>query len=192
TSRVEIRRSARKGRMWDVETVGSEQVYVNDWLTIREDTLRDSDGTTSTYAFVEGGDIVLAVPFDGDGFHLVEQYRHPVGGRRWEFPSGNLDVETDSDSQAAARRELREEAGLLAGQLIKLGTLEITPSTMSQRCHVFLATDLAKGQAQPDKQERDLRSQWYSVRDVEQMISNGSLNDAKSLAAYALLLTSKR
>ncbi|MFF3500665.1 hypothetical protein [Streptomyces sp. NPDC003247] len=35
-------------------------------------------------------DFVLVVPRERDGFHLVEQYRYPVGGRFWEFPQGAL------------------------------------------------------------------------------------------------------
>jgi hypothetical protein len=45
-----------------------------------------SNGSTGTYTVVDSADIALIVPVGGDRLHLVEQYRHPVGGRRWEFP----------------------------------------------------------------------------------------------------------
>ena len=72
--------------MSGVDSIGSKQVYASPWLSIREDTVRRADGFISTCPVVEGCDIVLIVPIDGDRLHMVEQYRHPVGGRRWEFP----------------------------------------------------------------------------------------------------------
>src|SRR5690606_10728073 len=119
------------------------------------DIVRRDDGSTGTYTVVESGDIVLVIPVDGQRFHLVEQYRHPVAARRWEFPSGNVEAGVDTDVVEAARRELREETGLLPAHLNVLGTVEITPSTMTQRCTVVLATDLTQTAHQRDLGEQD-------------------------------------
>lgn len=120
--------------MLDVETLGSTQVYASPWLTVREDSVRRPDGSTGTYCVVDGADIAVVIPDDGDRLHLVEQYRHPVAGRRWEFPGGTLDDGLDVDTAALAARELREETGLVAGTVTPLGAIEITPSTFTQRC----------------------------------------------------------
>jgi hypothetical protein len=74
------------------------------------------------------------------------------------------------------------------GSLTLLGALDITPSTLSQRCHVFLATDLTDGTPQREPEEQDMRSAWFSRTDVERMIADGTVTDSKSIAAYALLL----
>jgi 8-oxo-dGTP pyrophosphatase MutT (NUDIX family) len=137
---------------------------------------------------VDTSDIALVIPIDGDRLHLVEQYRHPVDGRRWEFPSGSVDPQTDVDTAAAAARELREETGLVAGSLTRLGTLEVLPSTYSQPCTVYLSADLTQGATHRDLGEHDMRSAWFVRSDVEQMILDGTLRDSKSVAAYALLL----
>jgi 8-oxo-dGTP pyrophosphatase MutT (NUDIX family) len=163
-------------------------VYANSWLAVREDAVRRADGSGGVYCVVEAADMALVVPSDGERLHLVEQYRHPVAGRRWEFPSGSADAEQDIDPEAVARRELREETGLEARHLVLLGTLEITPSTLDQRCHVFLATDLAPGPPRLDPEEADLRSAWFDRVEVERMIVGGTITDAKSLAAYSLVL----
>lgn len=113
-----------------------------------------------------------------------------MGGRRWEFPSGDVDRQLDADAAAAAARELREETGLAAGGLTLLGTVEILPSTCHQRCSVFLAVDLTQGTPQREPQEHDMQSAWFTRSEVEQMLRNGELTDAKSAAAYALLLVS--
>jgi 8-oxo-dGDP phosphatase len=175
-----------------VETLGSRQVYANPWMTVREDAIRRPDGSTGIHAVVDTPDIALIIPADGDRVHLVEQYRYPVAGRRWEFPSGSADQRRDDDAAALAARELREETGLEAGRLTPLGTLDITPSTLNQRCRVFLAADLIQGTPQRELEEQDMQSAWFSRADVERMINDGTITDSKSIAAYALLLMRER
>ncbi len=171
-----------------VETLGSKQVYANPWMAVREDAVRRSDGSTGIYAVVDSPDIALIIPADGDRLHLVEQYRYPVAGRRWEFPSGSADQRLDADPAALAARELREETGLLAGRLTPLGKLDVSPSMFSQRCSVFLATDLTDSTPQRELEEQDMRSAWFTRADVERMINDGTITDTKSIAAYTLLL----
>ena len=98
----------------------------------------------------------------------------------------------DAGPAQLAARELREETGLIAETMTLLGTLEITPSTLSQRCWVFLATDLTDGKPQRDAEEQGMRSTWFTRADVERMISDGIITDAKLTAAYALLLLQGR
>ena len=175
-----------------METLGSRQVYANPWMAVREDAVRRPDGSTGIYGVVDTPDIALVVPVDGERLHLVEQYRYPVAGRRWEFPSGTADEKVDADTVALAVRELREETGLVAGELTPLGTLDIAPSMLSHRCRVFLATDLTEGEPMRDLEEQDMRSAWFTRAEVDRMIVRGSMTDAKSCAAYALLLLHER
>jgi hypothetical protein len=69
-----------------------------------------------------------------------------------------------------------------------LGVLDVAPGQLSQRCHVFVASDLTEGPPQREVEEQDMRSAWFARRDVERMLGDGTVCDAKSLAAYALLL----
>ena len=170
-----------------VETLASKQVYANPWMTVREDAIRRPDGSTGVYGVVDSPDIALVIPADGDRLHLVEQYRYPVAGRRWEFHSGSADQRLDVDAAALAARELREETRLLAGRLTPLGVLDVAPGMFSQRCRVFLATDLTHGAPQRELEEQDMRSAWFTRADVERMINDGTITDAKSTAAYTLL-----
>jgi len=167
--------------------VSSEQVYADAWLSVRMDRVRRSDGSSGDYSVVDTADCSLVVPLDGDRVHLVEQYRYPVAGRRWEFPSGSTD-ESDIDASAVAARELREETGLVATALRLLGCLDTMPSTLSQQCRVFLATGLTQVGPERESDEQDMRSAWFTRSEVERLISDGSISDAKSIAAYALLL----
>jgi 8-oxo-dGTP pyrophosphatase MutT (NUDIX family) len=171
-----------------VETLDTKNMYGNRWMSLREDTVRRPDGSTGIYAVVDTPDIALVVPSDGARLLLVEQYRYPVAGRRWEFPSGSADPTLDADPESLARRELREETGLIADTLTSLGTLDVAPSLVNHRCHVFLATNLSHGKPQRDLEEQDMRSAWFDRSDVERMIKDGEVTDGKTVAAFALLL----
>ena len=171
-----------------METLGTRNVYANGWMSVREDTVRRPDGSTGVYGVVDTADIALVVPYDGERLHLVEQYRYPVAGRRWEFPGGSTDSELDADAGAVALRELREETGLVAATLTRLGTLDVAPSMINHQCRVFLATSLSQGEPERDLEEQGMRSAWFKHADVRRMIADGDITDAKSVAAFALLL----
>lgn len=162
-------------------------MYSDAWLKVRKDTVRRPDGSTGYYSVVDTADCSLVIPRDGDRLHLVEQYRHPVGDRRWEFPSGSAE-QFDRDLAAAAARELREETGLVARTFARLGVIDTMPSTSSQRCTVFLAEGLTEGATQRDVEEQDMESAWFQRTEVERLIRGGVICDAKTIAAYALLL----
>ena len=57
-------------------------------MTLREDDIRRPDGSTGIYGVVDKPTYALVIAPDGDRFHLVEQFRYPLGLRRWEFPQG--------------------------------------------------------------------------------------------------------
>ncbi|MGH3785943.1 MAG: NUDIX domain-containing protein [Pseudonocardiaceae bacterium] len=175
-----------------MQTLGSRQVYANAWMSVREDDVRRSDGSSGIYGVVDKPDYALIIPLNGDRVHLVEQYRYPVGARRWEFPQGTAPDRADTDPATLAARELREETGLVAGQLRLLGMLDVAAGMTAQRGRVFLATDLVAGRPEREHTEQDMRSAWFSRTDVDRMLRDGHMCDAQSLAAYALLLLHER
>ncbi|MEU7479227.1 NUDIX hydrolase [Lentzea sp. NPDC042327] len=157
-------------------------------MTVREDAIRRADGTQGIYGVVDKPDFALVIPLDGERVRLVEQYRYPIGLRRWEFPQGTAPDRADTDPLALAARELREETGLRAGKLVALGLLDVAPGMSSQRGRVFLATDLVEGFHEREPEEQDMRSAWFARADFEKMITRGEITDAQSIAAYTLLL----
>ena len=64
-----------------IEAVGSREVYRNPWMTVREDEIRRADGTAGIYGVVDRPTYALVIPQDGNRFHLVEQFRYPLGLR---------------------------------------------------------------------------------------------------------------
>ncbi|MBB3664143.1 MULTISPECIES: NUDIX domain-containing protein [Prauserella salsuginis group] len=170
-----------------MEQLNSRQVYANNWMTVREDAIRRDDGSPGLYGVVDKPDYALVIPYEDGRFHLVEQYRYPLGIRRWEFPQGTAPDRADVEPAVLAARELREETGLAAGELVEIGRLDVAPGLSSQRGRVFVATGLTHGEPQREHEEQDMRSAWFERAKFEAMMRAGEITDAQSVAAYALL-----
>jgi 8-oxo-dGDP phosphatase len=175
-----------------IERVASREVYRNPWLVLREDDIRRPDGSDGIYSVVDKPPYALVIPYDGQRFRLVEQFRYPLGARRWEFPQGTAPGLADLEPTELAAQELREETGLRATSFEALGLLDVAAGMSSQRGWVFLATGITEGDADREHEEQDMRSEWFAREDVEEMIRSGVLPDAQSVAAYGLFLLSGR
>ncbi|WP_007506727.1 NUDIX domain-containing protein [Pseudofrankia saprophytica] len=165
----------------------SRAVYENPWMRVREDTIVRADQSTGIYGVVEKADFALVIPVDADGVWLVEQYRYPVGARFWEFPQGSWEDQPNIDPAVLAAAELREETGLRAGRLDHLGRLFTAYGYSTQGCHVWLATDLTEGPRAPTVEEQDLVARRFSHPEWLAMLADGVIQDASTLAAWALL-----
>jgi 8-oxo-dGTP pyrophosphatase MutT (NUDIX family) len=175
-----------------IQRVASREVYRNNWMTVREDEIRRSDGSAGIYGVIDKPAYALVIAQDGERFRLVEQFRYPIGERRWEFPQGTAPDLADMPPEELAARELREETGLRAGSMVTLGKLDVAPGMSSQRGWVFLATELTEGEPERELEEQDMRSAWFSRDDVEKMILTGGITDAQSIAAWAQLMLAER
>jgi ADP-ribose pyrophosphatase len=178
-----------------IEPVASREVYRNPWMIVREDDVRRQDGSLGIYGVIDKPNYALVMARDGDRYRLVEQFRYPLGLRRWEFPQGTAPGTLDGpepEPAELAKRELREETGLRAGSVQLLGQLDVAPGMSSQRGWVFLATDLTEGQHDREPEEQDMRSAWFTDEQIDQMISAGVITDAQSLAAWMLLRLADR
>lgn len=176
----------------EIECVSSRAVYRNRWMTVREDRIRRPDGSDGIYGVVDKPAYALVIAYHGDRFCLVEQYRYPLGLRRWEFPQGTAPDLADVEPAQLAARELREETGLRASTMVTLGQLDVAPGMSSQRGWVFLATDVTAGEIDREHEEQDMRSAWFARAEVEDMIRGGAITDAQSIAAFALFLLAQR
>jgi 8-oxo-dGDP phosphatase len=171
-----------------IECVASREIYRNPWLVLREDDIRRPDGSPGIYSVVDKQTYALVMPYDRNRFRLVEQFRYPLGARRWEFPQGTAPDLAELAPSELAARELREETGLSAASFEALGQLDTAPGMTSQRGWVFLATGIVEGEADREHEEQDMRSAWFGRDDVERMIRSGVIADAQSIAAFGLFL----
>jgi 8-oxo-dGDP phosphatase len=172
-------------------TTTSREIYANPWMTVREDTFRRPDGSDGLYGVVDKPDYALVVALDDSPesrLAMVEQYRYPIGLRRWEFPQGTAPDGADMPAEELAARELREETGLRAATWTYLGLLDVAPGVSSQRGRAYLATDLTARHPEREDTEADMRFAWVPRTDFEARVRAGEITDAQTLAAYALLL----
>nr|WP_026360877.1 NUDIX hydrolase [Amycolatopsis nigrescens] len=175
-----------------MERMTTQEVYRNNWMTVREDAVRRADGSAGIYGVIDKPDYALIIPLNGDRLHLVEQFRYPLGLRRWEFPQGTAPGLAEQEPLGLAARELREETGLRAGSMMELGLLDVAAGMSSQRGRVFLATELTEGAAEREHEEQDMATAWFSRAEFERLIATGEVTDAQSIAAYTLLLLHER
>ena len=169
------------------EIVSSREVFANPWMRLTEDELRRPDGTTSTYAVARVHDYALVIPFDGERFLLVEQYRYPIDRRVWEFPQGGMHGVQPDDPQRIAEAELVEETGMTAASYTHLGFLHESYGRSTTGFHVYLATDLTAGAPRLEPEEADLRSAWFTLEEIWHMVETAAITDASTVAALALL-----
>jgi 8-oxo-dGTP pyrophosphatase MutT (NUDIX family) len=166
------------------EFVSSEVLLQGRVFKIRRDTLKTPDGREAKYDIIEHGGSVVIVPIDKDGNVLfVRQYRHATGRELLELPAGTRDGEEPFEECAA--REIREETGMEAGKLQKVGEFYLVPGYSSEFMAVFLATDLKDNPLDKDEDEF-LELEQIPVKEVNAMFERGEVLDAKSLAAWLL------
>jgi 8-oxo-dGDP phosphatase len=123
--------------------LASTPVFRGRVLSVRTDEVRMSDGSIATREIVEHPGAVAVVALDDDGrVVLVNQYRHPVRRYLDELPAGLLDVSGEAPL-AAARRELFEEAAIIAADWAVLLDLHTSPGMSDEAIRVFLARGLA-------------------------------------------------
>ena len=175
-----------------MRTLDTRVVFENPWMALREDLVERPDGSTGYYAVVECPDFVVVIPFDGERFHLVEQYRYPVRGRYWEFPQGAVRAATTLTPVEMAVIELAEETGITAGHLEPLGFLHGGYGRSTNGFHAYLATDLTPGVPHREVEEQDMRTTAVTPEELWGLVETGACTDAASLAALALLDRAER
>jgi 8-oxo-dGTP pyrophosphatase MutT (NUDIX family) len=150
-------------------------VYENRWMRVREDRLERPDGAPGLYAYVEKPPAAVIVPIQDGHVWLIEQYRHPVRSRFWEFPQGAWEDAPDADQEALARGELAEETGLRASSVEHLGTLYYGYGMSDQRFSVWRATGLEPGEQDLEPTEHGLIVRRFSGDEIERMIAFGPI-----------------
>lgn len=172
-----------------VPVTSSERVYSGRVWDIRRDEFVLGGGSiTREYVDHPGAVAVLAID-DQDRVLLINQYRHPIGLRDWELPAGLLDVDGEPPLDTA-RRELAEEADLMAEHWSELITFHTSPGGSNETLCVFEARGLLPTRpfARSDE-EAEIVVRWVPLDEAADAVLEGRLSNAiliiAVLAAHA-------
>lgn len=161
-----------------VRTINGYQGIV---INTRLDYARLPDGSMALREVVEHPGGVAVLPLEADGtVWCVRQYRYPFSELLLEIPAGKL--ERGEAPEFAARRELSEETGLEAGNLLYLGRHYCSPGYNSEVLHLYLARELRHGTAHPDAGEF-LSVEKHSLSELVDLALSGNLPDTKTVVA---------
>lgn len=155
-------------------------VYGNDWITVYHDDVARPNGSAGIYGVVHYVNIAVGVvAIDAqDRVALVGQHRYTVDEMSWEIPEGGSP--RHEHPLEGAKRELREETGVVARTWQPIGRYHLSNSISDEEALLYLATDLTHGESDPDDTE-DLTVRWVSFDEVIGMLRSGEITDAMSV-----------
>jgi len=165
--------------------VASESLGAAGYLTFRRDTIRFPNGHEAERAIVGHPGAVAIIAIDSDGkWLLVSQYRHPARRALLEIPAGTRDH--DEAPEATAAREVREEIGYAAGNLVRVGGVYMVPGWGEEYIDFFLATNLQPSPLPQDDDEYLSAPIRMTLAEVNAAVDDGRIEDAKTVAALTL------
>ena len=167
----------------------SRQTFKDKFLSLRTDRCQREDGhVVPAYHVLEFTDWATIIPITDEGnIVLIREYRHAGEIVLLGVPGGVLDP-GETDAEMAARRELREETGYSAGEMIPVGSCYPNPAIQDNQIHYFLATGCQKTHAQSldPNEEIEVVEMRY-----EEFLAYESLDAQHGLHAAALFYTER-
>ncbi len=163
------------------KTLSTEHKYDNPWISVDEDQVINPSGNPGIYGRVHFKNKAIAiVPLDEElNTWLVGQYRYTLDEYSWEIPMGGGPLE--NDILESAKRELKEETGLSAGQWENIMRIHTSNSVTDEQGVVFVARELTQGETEFEDTE-DLVIRKVPLAVAVDMVMNQEITDAISIA----------
>jgi len=179
---------------FDPTVTSSEQVFEGKVWDVRREVF-EYNGGELTRDFVDhtGAVAILALSDEGEVL-MIKQYRHPVRHRMWEIPAGLLDKQGE-DPLDAAKRELAEEADLVAGEWHLLSEFHTSPGGSDEIIRVYLARGLADAPEVFDRaeEEADMEKRWVPLDDaLDAVLARRLHNPSTTIAVLAASIARSR
>lgn len=164
------------------KTLSNKLIYDNKWISVTEYQVINPSGGEGIYGEVHFKNYAIGIVAidEDDKIWLVGQYRFPLKQYSWELPEGGGPLNTAPlDS---AKRELLEETGLVADEWSEILRMHLSNSVSNELAILYLAKGFTQYDAQPEETE-DLQVKKIPFEDAYQMVINGEITDAMSVAA---------
>ncbi len=164
-------------------TKKSESVYENNWIEVKHNDVITPGGEKGVYGEVHFKNIAIGIiAFDKNGLlTLVGQFRYPHKSYSWEIPAGGCPI--SEIPLEAAKRELKEETGMVSGTWKKVIDMHLSNSVSDEECQLFLATECELvGEPEPEQTE-NLKHYKCNTDELVQRIEQGEINDSLTVCA---------
>lgn len=173
-----------------LKNISTSLIHENPWWQYKRDEYVRPDESNGEYFYVHthGSAFVILVLPNGD-IVMVRQYRYLNQRESLEFPGGGI-ARGDSPLESA-QRELQEETGFTGGTWQKLGEFNPFNGVTDEICHVFSATSLLGGIAQPETSE-EFEVVCISPANLHSAIVQGEIWDGMTLAAWQLYSATRK
>jgi len=164
-----------------MKLLSTKTVFSSKYFKVNQNVI-ERNGKKFTKDFVERNPVVLIIPYTADEVYLESQFRDALGKMNLEIVAGTIEV--GGDPLETAKRELKEEAGLIAKTWKKIAEWQLSPN-MQAKIHVFAATDLETGEQQLDFDE-EITIIKMPLQKALKNIETGEMITASHIAALLL------
>ena len=135
------------------------------------------------FYILESSDWVNVIPLTRqEEVILIRQYRHGIRGITLEIPGGI--VEEGDSPEKTAQRELSEETGYSASEMILMGNVHANPAFLNNRCYTYLAKDVFPSGEQKQEEKEDIEVVIKPLADIPVLIRKGEITHSLILAAF--------
>ena len=124
---------------------------------------------------------IIPITTDGEVI-LVNQYRFGMDKSSMEIPGGMADL--NEDPMEAAMRELKEETGYEAKEVIEIGRVESNPAIMSNHTYTYLVLDCEKSSNQDLDGTEDIEIIFKKINEIPSLIKNREIEHALVISAF--------
>jgi ADP-ribose pyrophosphatase len=169
--------------------ISSKELHTNPYWDLFFDEYRLSDNSIGNYYYVNSRGSTMVIPvFDSSTFLLVNQFRYLNQLDSIEFPGGGIEVGLTPEENAI--KELEEETGYTSSSLKYIGKFNPYKGVTNEICYVFLASNLSKVSAKPEKTEQ---ISLLSLNEVEiiNLIKSNKIWDGMSITSWHLYQLTK-
>jgi len=165
----------------NIRLINRENIYKGDCFELVSDQVIWTNGKRVNQSLIIHSGISVMLPvLAPDLIILIKQYRYGSNDSIWELPAGTI-IPGETPLQCA-KREIEEEIGYKAENWKKLISCYTSPHHSTEKVHCFIGANLVKTQINPDENEI-ITAKIFPVNKVKEFISNGKIQDAKTLVA---------